>query len=733
MPLASSIFLTLSLALAVVLGPQMRAWSWGPALLALALALGCAAVAHLRAKRRLIDPGVLVIGVLTALWFAWRAWTSPVAELAHADLLLLAGAVGCFLVVRAISISPRAESVFLWGLAGLLLASVVMVGFQIGDPAWSQFRQRPGMWPSAFYGHYNEGANFLIGASFLLLGAAMFGSQGRWTKSVWLLIAIAGVVAVYFTRSRGAILGIVVAVGVLGLLVLIVGARRQARWFAPSMVAFPLLVIAAVIGLFAMWDKAQDMRTEGTKDVADMMDNATRLRNYSLAMETAMLHPWTGGGSRSYSWESLWVWNHEEMGNAGALPEQTHNEILQAATDYGLIGAGLLVVLLAWAGLMTVWNTRFADEPGTTTVPPPTGLAGDAMRVGGLAALAGMLVQSSFSFVFHLFPGAMLLGIAMGRLAEPAMSPARAPWLTKAAGAALCAMLIAGTVMPGVMGTRVYAALYPIYLKSDERPGDGEMSDRLTRAIAIWPQSELHNSRAMIHHRHAVDEGGNVDPVHLEQALDDYLAAATHHPKFPSHQVNAARLLSLRDEAERAEELFRQAAELQGGMEMVFGAYYHMALHHQRKGIARWRHGDPGGAVDALQSAREAVEAARSLTVWFTGDYWSLEVSVFQSLGLALEARGDLDGALECFNVASRTRHGHHVHYHAGRVLMRQANAEWHRRKPETAYPIFVAARQRLLQGRNHLPDGISEEDLMEQLAEVDATLRLLRAAGFGE
>ncbi|NQX00934.1 hypothetical protein HQ447_09760, partial [bacterium] len=81
MPAVSSLFLVAALVLAVVIGPQTRPWTWGPAMLALGISVMAALPACWRKERVSAEFSVLALATLVAGWFAWRAWTSPVAAL----------------------------------------------------------------------------------------------------------------------------------------------------------------------------------------------------------------------------------------------------------------------------------------------------------------------------------------------------------------------------------------------------------------------------------------------------------------------------------------------------------------------------------------------------------------------------------------------------------------------------------------------------------------------------
>ena len=132
-------------------------------------------------------------------------------------------------------------------------------------------------------------------------------------------------------------------------------------------------------------------------------------------MSCIAMHPWTGGGSRSFSWECFQFWDPKTQGFGGAKPEMVHNELAQTATDYGLVGLVLLVALLVTLLLGCLLRVLFENSSTKND-------HSDAWRIGGFAALIGMLVQGCFSFVFHTLPGIVLLGICFGFISRSAPS-----------------------------------------------------------------------------------------------------------------------------------------------------------------------------------------------------------------------------------------------------------------------------------------------------------------------
>ncbi|NJR43165.1 MAG: O-antigen ligase family protein [Akkermansiaceae bacterium] len=412
MSFISSLFLIIALGLAVVIGPQTRPWSWGPAMLALGISVAAALPKFWRKTKYVADFWLLAFATMVVGWFAWRAWTSPVWQLGEADLMLLAGAVGAFISIRTIEGNKMAERILLWGIALLLLSNVWVIAKQVTDPSYSPlFKARAGAFPSGFYAHYNEAANYLIASSLIIASAALLGKHGYFIRIVWGVIAISGLVAVYFTHSRGGILGAAIGCGVFACCALVVAKRHKSRWFAVSLIGLPLVIIASSFFLLSGWEASQKARNAGA-NVESVLDNNYRLFFLGIAVSAITQHPWIGGGSRSFSWESFQFLETTHQGTAVAVkPEQVHNELVQAATDYGIIGAGLLIGLLGALTIIAIIRILFQKEIEELS-------SADAWRAAGLAALAGMFVQSCFSFVFHLLPGTILLGICLGQMAR---------------------------------------------------------------------------------------------------------------------------------------------------------------------------------------------------------------------------------------------------------------------------------------------------------------------------
>ena len=727
MPLLSSIFLVLSLVLAVLLGPQTRAWSWGPSLAALVISL--AAALPLIWKRGFIklDRGILVTGGLTAAWFAWRAATSPVAEFGTSDLLLLAATVGSFIVMRAVSGLRTAELALNWGMAWLLVASIVVAGKQVADPTYSPiFAQRAAdAMVSGFYAHYNEAANYYIAAALLAGAVALFGTHRRTTRLLFALIAIAGIACVWYTRSRGGIFGAAVGCAMLATMALIIGKRRGSKWFAPALIAIPLIGIAVASYWFVGWEEAQRFRSDGKFGIDALFDNTCRLYFYGIALSCISLHPLFGGGSWSFSWESFRFWDNSVQGIGATRPELVHNELLQSATDYGIIGMLLLLALMGTLALTTLTRTTLVSDPN----------AKDhrwAWRAGGIAALAGMLVQSSFSFVFHHLPGVILLGICLGQMAYPdpgdSKSESRIGRIFLTLTALACIAFIAPLAW---LGIRVTQELWPVYNNKHQAASTNLRIHALGEAIKIWPHSEMHMDRARLQHELAGSTKGEESIQWGRKALANYEAAAKIHPYDPAFVINSAIIFSGLGETAKAEDTFQRAIELQGGMEAGFRAHYIYASHLARKGSKQLQNDDKKSALATLQEAANQIEQAvgESAAHIMGKEGSNLRVGIHEQLGLAHEANGNKPQALESYNFASSLPMGNRAHYRAGVLIGRTASDAWHQRKPALAHALFIEARERMAKAGAELPYGASATRRAELMKYFEESIKLFKAA----
>ena len=258
----------------------------------------------------------------------------------------------------------------------ILLASVVVIGKQIADPTFSPiFPNELPKPPAGFFAHYSYGASFLIPVS-LLVAAVAIHSKEHWVPKIILgSIALAGMVAVYFTNSRGGFIGIGTGFVTLCALSILSGHRQDKKWFGPAVILFPLILIALALFFLGGLSAIQESRFSHG-GMTGMLDNTIRLYLLEIAVSCFAAHPLFGGGSRSFSWECFRYWDTQAMGGGSARPEHVHNELIQTVCEYGAVGAGLLVIFLV--GVVIVAISRVASR-----APGLRATFSDSWRIGG--------------------------------------------------------------------------------------------------------------------------------------------------------------------------------------------------------------------------------------------------------------------------------------------------------------------------------------------------------------
>ena len=726
MPVVSAIFLVAALAFAVVIGPQTRPWTWGPAMLCLGVSALSGIPVFWRKDKSPADFTTLAFAALTAGWFAWRAMNSPVAELGMSDLLLLASSVASFVSARAIASTLPAERLLTWGTALLLLANLLVMGCQLAEPAYTPvFRTKAAEGAvTGFFSHYNETANYLIASSMIFAAIAWLHKQSLTARLILTLLAISALGSVWFTHSRGGILAAAFSAGLLFALAMISGKRKGAKWFAPTLIGIPIIVAGLGYFLLEGWMQAQAARQQETA-IQDLLDNDCRLYFLGLALSCIGLHPISGGGSRSFSWECFQFWDDNIQGVGGSRPEFVHNELIQAATDYGLTGAGLLIILFATITIAVFLKTIFTNNSDGDE-------SAEAWRVGAFAAFGGMLVQSCFSFVFHLLPGAVLLGVCLGMMSRSRSPGGASP---KATGARILLSAVAITAaLPlsykGWQGIQVTWLLWPTHFSKAPETSTESRIDALSKALEIWPHTSFFQDRATLFQSLAGMHDNADFTSFAELAIGDYNSASGLHPFEPGFVINRANLLSQLERNNEAEQAYTLAIRLQGGMEPGFRSNYYYAVHLLRKGVTL-HSSQPASALPPLLEAVDAIEEAYRVTPpWVTStEGRTLRVSIHESLGAAMEASGDRQGAMESYDFAASLRDGSRAHYRAAVLIGKMAVEAWTGRRPAEALKLFIEARKRLTQAGDQLPAGVTPSQSVEYRNYLDRSIEFLKGA----
>lgn len=609
MKIVSAIFLVLSLWLAVLFGGQTEAWSWGPALLALALSV----IFRLGSKPAENGAGLLwCLFLMPLVWIAWRCSQSPVLDFARADFMLILTLVGAAWVVSGMDPGGRGIRLLYLGLAISVIANVVMAAIQwrVPEVMWP-YAYRPSPMPTGFFGHYNYFANFVVGVSLLLLGRAFLGDNKAWQRVVYGLPFLGALVIVPLSGSRGGLMALGIGSFVLLLAVTIVGWREKKKWLPVMVITLPLVAIGGVAGGWFVISKIQDNRGQGGT-FSEIADNSSRLEWMGLAMEVAKDHWVSGGGSRCYSWERNAKLNQDDFGYGQIDEPFVHNELLQVTTDYGLVGAGLVLgTLLVFSGVAMA---------GLFLGDPDRGLVGasDSIRVGVAGGASALIVQSNLSFVFHMLPSVMLLGLMFGliimlhRRHKPA--PVFGRWLKFGLGV----LLVPITAILGWKASMALHLIWPVIYEKESmvQLQPQKAMDRLEQASHNWPGFRLLDEKASWARTMASDPELSKEEKQAwnQMAMVSYQEAFGFHPFNPQIAVNLGNTCAELGLADEAEEYLERAIELQGGLEAGFRARYFLARHLYEVWHRRWlKERRAEEAMGQFLRAQELLETADPL------------------------------------------------------------------------------------------------------------------------
>jgi O-antigen ligase len=543
--------------------------------------------------------------VVAAMAFAaWRMNASPVVDLARRDALLLAAGGGVFAWVACFASTAHRRG-WLNGVMAIALAGVAIGIYQAaGHPEFTPiFRGRgSALYAAGFYSHYNHFANFMLAVGFLAAGRVLHVGETRRTRWIAAGVAAACLTGVVISQSRGAFIGLGA-----GLLVLSGGwlldfKRRGSERFRTFLLAG--VVLAPLLA--ASWWFAANHFLEGRKSRQDstLLSNPDERSHYfSFGLEQALDHPVAGAGSRSYSYEYFRYWKNSDLWRTNSDIQFAHNEFLQTAADYGFIGLGLLTIALMAVCAKGVVSLAMEPEKG--------GEPNSGELMGALAAIAAMLTQSMFSFVFHMTPDAMMLGAALGMICAhrgpfaPRRTGVTSSGWRRWSGGTLFALLGLAAL---ALSARDAAAWWVI-----GRPKALTDAASAEERYAVWKKAaklrpdyrfESEASAA------AVDLASRVEPGSREFwakiALADAEAALARHPKDLQLRLRIALMLDGFSRFAEAEEYFRElvpALDLKGSLLRIRFRY---GSHCYRRAYALWRSRKPEEALGwALEGKRQ--------------------------------------------------------------------------------------------------------------------------------
>lgn len=427
--IAVLLFFTLGMLAVGVLGTETRLLFYWPG----AVLLGAGALAAIaRWRWRVPSPPseiCFATAMLFAAYFGGRELSSPVTSWAREDFFILLGC-GATYFVTAIALShPRWRQVLLASLVLLALGNIA-VGYIHFSGQWTYHVVPHYMRELGYAGRIrgffinpNHLAAFLGGMTMLCLGHALFGRSGAVWRLLLLFLAMASVIAVALTKSRGGMAGLGVGGIALAVISLFLLRRSMPHLFVKAAVGIALLGGLMALVIWGVMSEQLDQRfREGTLPTAQ---DDPRPLIWRSAWVQHLEHPFLGAGARMF-YEGCMRLRTPEMPAWAKDALFAHNDWLQALADYGWVGLVLLLMMLV-VHLGNGWRYLqwFAAEKFQRTAS----LSGRnlAWVVGSLAALAAMLTHAFFEFHFHVPAVALTAAVMLGVLANPGFDRASLP------------------------------------------------------------------------------------------------------------------------------------------------------------------------------------------------------------------------------------------------------------------------------------------------------------------
>jgi len=392
------------------------------------VAVGCVLGAALVAGWTLLGNGKLSLALkplngAVLVWVLWH-WLSVIW--ADARVMAVESAtrtslyVGIFFLLQLVAGGYRSRMAWLLGaVAGSSLVLSIWTVFQDARAAWFPgsvpVRAVLGDWRDALsqvgLGNTSHLGDALV-LGFLCWVAALLVVRRGWVR--WAVVASLALhaAALIVTWSVHSNVSLVLAGGLLVFLLWgarpLVGLVRGRRLWLGALVG----CWAAVVLFFtvdhplnphgsAVWAQEDSQRggifSQAFSSSRWTSGLDTRKAIWLTTLEIVRLNPWLGTGAGTFTWVypatiSELVRNDAKLASwSGSWTNAAHQEVLQVWSELGIVGAALLVVLVA-ISLRSSWERLRGGASGTTAV----------MLAVGMAGLVAICLQSQMNFPLRM-------------------------------------------------------------------------------------------------------------------------------------------------------------------------------------------------------------------------------------------------------------------------------------------------------------------------------------------
>lgn len=237
-----------------------------------------------------------------------------------------------------------------------------------------------------------------------------------WLKKTLRLVFCFTIIAILFTYSRGAFLGLVII-----LVVLI--------WRSPWRVRFGMAIligalVAAPLLPARLWDRIQSIGEQESEETRDRSTQG-RLDAWRVAWDIALERPFTGAGFRVMWNEDTWnIYYGSKLGIHVQRSTDAHSLYFELLAEQGFVGFGLYLFILV-STLLTLRRTRkrwrgHAEHGYLANYAEMTQLCLYPFLVGG-----AFITVAYFDLYFYFVASSVMLR-SLSDQAEQSLAPAPA-------------------------------------------------------------------------------------------------------------------------------------------------------------------------------------------------------------------------------------------------------------------------------------------------------------------
>ena len=290
--------------------------------------------------------------------------------------------------------------------------------------------------------------------------------------------SLAILAAIVVTVSRGSWIGTAVALIIFFLILMSHHTHR-----IPAIALFALIVIGGIY--FVPRDVFFASRLKTFQDPNGDVTGDGRFGIWQAAVHLWHENPWWGIGPAHFNYR-FGKYRPELI---QASPDRAHNDYLNTLTDYGIVGAALVVIAWVLVFACAIWTWRYVrGSPNTLGDHRSNKLA---LVLGASIGLVAILVHSFFDFNMHIPANAIVAVTLMALLSSYVRFATERYWFTARIGSKtlLTLALVCGFVYLGSQAARSAHASLWLMRAGNSEAASAEQIAALQKAFAVEPKN----------------------------------------------------------------------------------------------------------------------------------------------------------------------------------------------------------------------------------------------------